>query len=101
MQISLTDWREVKRNSLRGFASVRVGGLIIKDVAVHNSFNKRWAALPSKPIIDRDGQAKRGDNGKVQYVPILEWSRRELSDEFSSSVIEAVEREHPGATEAD
>jgi len=101
MQISVTDWREMKRNSLRGFATIRVGGLIIKDVALHTSHGKRWATLPAKPIIDRDGHAKRNDNGKVQYVPTMEWARRELADDFSNSVIEAVEREYPGATAAD
>ncbi len=101
MQVSVSDWREMKRNSLRGFATVRVGGLVIKDVAVHAAYQRRWAALPAKPMIDRDGHVKRGDNGKIQYVPILEWTRRELADEFSNAVIEAVEREHPGATEAD
>lgn len=101
MQISLTDWREMKRNSLRGFASVRIGGLLVKDIAVHNSYGKRWAQLPAKPIIDRDGHAKKNDQGKTQYVPVLEWTRRELADDFSNSVVEAIEREHPGATEAD
>lgn len=101
MQISLTDWREMRRNSLRGFASVRIGGLLVRDIAVHNSHGKRWVSLPSKPIINSDGVARRQDNGKIQYAPILEWSRRELQDEFSEAVIEALEREHPGSTAAD
>lgn len=98
MQVSLTEWRELRRNSLRGFASVRIGGLVIKDVAVHNANDRRWAQLPAKPMIGPDGVAKKGANGKTMYVPILEWSRRELQDAFSEGVIGAVEREHPGAT---
>ena len=101
MQISLTDWREMRRNSLRGFASVRIGDLLVRDIAVHNSHGKRWASLPSKPIVNSDGVARRMDNGKIQYAAILEWSRRELQDEFSEAVIEALEREHPGSTAAD
>ena len=89
----------MNRNSLRGFASVRIGGLLVRDVAVHNSNGKRWAQLPSKPMIGSDGVAMKDDRGKTRYVPLLEWSRRELSDDFSASVIEAVEREHPHATE--
>lgn len=101
MQISLTDWREMKRNSLRGFASVRIGGLLIRDIAIHTSHGKRWASLPSKPLIGTDGTAKRQNNGKIAYTPVLEWSRRELQDEFSEAVVEALEREHPGSTSAD
>ena len=101
MQISLTEWRTMRRNSLRGFATVRIGGLVVRDVAVHNSNGKRWASLPSKPLINADGVAKRLDSGKIQYASIMEWSRRDLQDEFSEAVVEAIEREHPGATAAD
>ncbi len=101
MQISLTEWREMRRNSLRGFATVRIGGLVVRDITVHNSHGKRWASFPSKPLLTPDGAARRDDAGKIKYVPVLEWSRRELSDEFSEAVIEALEREHPGSTAAD
>ena len=101
MQISLTDWREMRRNSLRGFACIRYADLVIRDIAVHNSHGKRWASLPSKPIINSEGVARRQDNGKIQYANILEWSSRDLQDKFSQAVVEALEREHPGSTAAD
>jgi hypothetical protein len=102
MPVSLISWKVIKRNSLRGFAKVRLGkALIISDVAVHCSHGKRWAQLPSKPLIDANGNAKRADNGKIQYVPLMEWGDRETSDSFSNGVLDAVEREHPGATQAD
>lgn len=100
--ISLLRWRAVSRNSLRGFAKVRLGkSLIISDIAVHCSHGKRWAQLPSKPQIDREGLPKRDERGKILYVPILEWTDRLASDRFSQAVIAAIERENPGATEAD
>ena len=37
MQVSLTDWRSLRRNSLLGFASIRVGALLIKDVTLHSN----------------------------------------------------------------
>ena len=102
MQVALIGWKAVPRNSLRGFATIRLGkSLSVKDVAVHCSHGKRWAQLPSKPQIDRDGNALKDTNGKIKYVPILEWLDRAVSDDFSASVIEAIEREHPGATSAD
>ena len=91
----------MQRNSLRGFARVRLGKtLIISDVAVHCSHGKRWAQLPSKPQLDRDGNPKRNEAGKIAYVPILEWTDRDAADRFSEAVIGAVERENPGATES-
>lgn len=100
--VSLLSWKSMPRNSLRGFAKIRLGKtLIMNDVAVHCSHGKRWAQLPSKPLLDREGNPKREASGKLTYVPILEWTDREASDRFSEAVIAAVEREHPGQTEGE
>jgi hypothetical protein len=102
MQASLLEWRSMPRNSLRGFATVRLGkSLKIKDIPVHCSHGKRWASLPSKPMIGSDGTAQRDERGKIKYVPILEWTNREAQDEFSNAVLEAIEREFPGQTAGD
>lgn len=99
--VSLLAWRPMQRNSLRGFAKIRLGkSLIISDVALHASHGKRWAQPPSKPQIDRDGNTKRDEKGKVAYVPVVELASREAYDLFSEAVIAAVEREHPGATDS-
>jgi hypothetical protein len=100
MQVALLSWKSVPRNSLRGFATIRLGkSLSIKDVAVHCSNGKRWAALPSKPLVGQDGNVMKDDRGKIKYVPLMEWLDRAVGDDFSNSVVEAVEREHPGQTE--
>lgn len=100
--VSLISWKPFAKNSLRGFATVRLGkSLKIADCGVHSSHGRRWVGMPSKPMIDRDGAVVRDDRGKVKYVPLVEWTNKESADMFSEAVIEAVEREHPGATEAD
>jgi len=102
MPVALLEWKPMVRNTLRGFAKVRLGkAMVMRDVAVHCSSGKRWAQAPSKPVIDREGLAKKDDRGKIQYVPVIEWADRETADSFSEGVIEAVEREHPGATSAE
>lgn len=100
MPVAILAWRPLTRNTLRGFATVRLGAALkINDVAVHRHENGRcWAAMPSKPVILPDGSAKIGDNGKQIYVPILEWTDRAASDRFSESVVAALEFDHPGAT---
>ena len=101
MPISLLGWKSLKKNTLRGFATIRLGAaLSIKDVAVHAMNGKRWASLPAKPMISADGTTKKNDAGKIQYVPILEWLDRDTADRFSNGVIAAVEREHPGETDS-
>ena len=101
LPLALLGWKELRRNTLRGFATVRLGrSLKIADVAVHCSHGKRWASLPGKPMLDRDGNPKRNEAGKVVYSPVLEWSDKETADRFSGGVVELVERAHPGATTA-
>lgn len=100
MPCVLLDWKPMRRNSLLGFANVQLGALKIKDVAVNTSNGRTWANLPSKPMIDRDGNVTRDENGKIRYLPLLEWSSRESSDRFSEAVIAAVEEKNPGATQA-
>lgn len=102
MPVSLLGWKSMKRNSLRGFAKVRVGkALVLHDVTVHASGERRWATPSSKPQIDKDGAVLRDDKGKIKYAPVVEWGDRETADSFSEGVIEAIEREHPGDTAAD
>lgn len=106
MPVSLLDWKPMVKNTLRGFAGVRIGqSLIVRDVPVHcfvgENGGRRWASLPSKPVLGKDGNAVRDEKGKIKYAPILEWADRGASDRFSEAVIDAVEREHPGATGSD
>jgi hypothetical protein len=99
MPVVLLGWKPLRRNTLQGFASIRLGATLkIHDVAVHRHENgRRWAQLPAKPILQADGSVKRDGSGKVQYAPLLEWSDRAASDRFSEAVIEAIEAQHPGA----
>lgn len=99
MPIALLEWRPLIRNSLRGFATVRLGkSLKIIDVPVHCSYGRRWAQLPSKPQLDKEGVARKDGSGKVQYSPVIAWIDKETADRFSEGVIAAIEREHPNAT---
>jgi hypothetical protein len=58
MKVKLTcqAFHRMQRNTLKGFADIAVAELqlAIKDVAIHEKNNSRWAALPSKPML-KDG----------------------------------------------
>jgi len=43
----------------------------------------------------------RDARGKVLYTPLIEWEDKETRDRFSAGVIQAVETQHPGATQPD
>ncbi len=96
-ELRLLAFRPMTKNTLRGFADVRIdSGLIIKDVTVHTKNGKSWAGLPAKPQVT-EGKIKTGDNGKALYVAILEWEDRDLSERFSAAVVKAIEAKFPAA----
>lgn len=92
----IRDFKEVRRNSLLGFAEIEMpSGLIFHDVAVHQRDGKRWASPASKPMIGRDGTQTRAATGKPQFAPIVSFASRERRDQFSQGVIEALRSQRP------
>lgn len=97
----LVSWKTLIRGSLRGFASVELPiGLTISEIPVLVGQNGAWAALPSKPVLDRDGR-HRLVGGKPVYSTILSWETRDLADKFSLAVVELVRQAHPEALDED
>jgi len=78
-----------RSNTLVGFCTVVVPELHLRilDLTVHEKNTSRWVGLPSKPWVDRDGVVKRGDNGKIIYIPVLEFTDRPTREAFSDRVI--------------
>jgi hypothetical protein len=98
MNITVTEFKPVNRNTLVGFAIIRVAQirLTIRDVAVHEKNGESWAQLPARPQIDRDGVAiRKGD--KVQYATLLEWDDAATRTAFSRAVVAALLERVPGA----
>ena len=100
MNVSLLDWRPFRKNSLLGFAKIRLGALKMSDITVHANHGRRWVGLPARPILGTDGKVQTDERGKVKYAPILEWDNRDTGDRFSEAVIAAIAREHPHDVDA-
>ena len=99
-RMRLISFRSFVKGSLRGFASIELAnGLRINECPIFLSSGKTWAALPSKPIIDREGR-HHVVNGVRQYSAILEWRDCDLSDRFSAAIVELVKVKHPDALES-
>jgi hypothetical protein len=88
------DWRPCNRNTLRGFAKIKIPawGLILDGVAVHTKEDKSWAQLPARPQIDKDGNVIREDDGKIRYAKMIEFDDKRKAWEFSDEVVAAVGR---------
>jgi hypothetical protein len=99
--ITCDDWRAVRRNTLLGFAAIKIRELhlTIRDVAVHEKGERRWAQLPARPQI-KDGMAVTDAAGKVQYFPVMAFDGRGVADAFSAAVCAAILAHEPRAFSA-
>ena len=90
--LTMVDWKPHERNSLRGFATVKIPELrmVVHGVAMHELGAKRWAQLPSKPLVV-DDQPARHANGNIKYVPIVEITDRETAIAFSQACWSALD----------
>jgi hypothetical protein len=94
--IIIEDFVPVARNTLRGFARVRMpSGMVLHDVAIHQKGEAAWANPSSKPQLDRNGQQMKDAAGKAMWAPIVSFGSRELRDKFSASVIDALRASYP------
>jgi hypothetical protein len=98
MTITCDAWRPLRKNTLQGFASIIIAEVALKihDVAIHAKGDRTWAALPARPWV-KGTEVVTGDDGKIQYSPILEFDRKEVRDAFSAAVIKAVRERYPDA----
>jgi hypothetical protein len=84
--------------AVRGFSAIELPiGLMINSIPILIGKNGPWTSLPNKPQIGQDGRYKTDVNGKAQYTPFLWWRDRDLSDRFSTAVVELVRQGHPDA----
>ena len=102
MPVIVEKWTSRRSNTLLGFADVLLPQthLRIHDVALHEKGGRRWAQLPAKPQINREGVVLRDEAGKPRYARILAFESREAGDAFSRAVIAAVLAHSPGAFDA-
>ena len=71
-EITVVKWWPLRSGSLRGFANVHVEKfkLVIHGCPVNEANGRRWASLPGKVQIGKDGEIIRKDTGKPSYLPM-------------------------------
>lgn len=94
--VKILDWREMRRNSLLGFAKVELpSGMVISDVTILSGEHGPWASPPSKPMVGRDGAVLKDAAAKVKYQAIIEFASKDIRTRWSDAVIAAMKIAHP------
>ena len=95
LTILCTAFKPLCRNSLRGFATIRIAemkmSLLDVPVHMHERSGRAWATPPGKPIYV-DGRPKLDDRGKQAYAQLVDFDSKAIRDAFSEAVVAAVLR---------
>ena len=92
LNVTCSDFRPLEKNTLLGFATINIAEMrmTISDVGIHEKNGKRWAALPSKPMI-KGTEVLTDSNGKVRYAPLFSFDEDKVRYAFNDAVVRAVE----------
>jgi hypothetical protein len=101
LRVEVEGFKPLRSNTLFGFVTVQIPALHLRivDLTVHQKNETRWVGMPGKPQLDREGNVRRDDRGKILYTSILEFTDRATRDAFSARVIEALLQLNPHAFE--
>jgi hypothetical protein len=100
LEVEVGNFRALRANTLVGFCTVYIPWLHLKiiDVSIHQKDRSRWVALPARPHVNKDGNARRDERtNKIIYSPVLEFCDRATRDAFGLKVIEALLKAFPHA----
>jgi hypothetical protein len=94
-------FKPLRSNTLYGFATINIPELHLKiiDLTVHEKNAARWVGLPGNAQIDREGNVRRDDRGKIAYTPVIEFTDKQTRDAFSARVIASLLEFAPAAFE--
>lgn len=91
----LLEWRPLRKNTLLGFAKVQfTSGLIIGEIAVHQSGSRMWAAPPARPWLDNN-HLTLDERGRPLYQSIISFANHGVRSSWSRQVIRALTEVHP------
>jgi hypothetical protein len=94
--IIASDWCPVEKNTLRGFLTLTLSpsGIVLHECSLHDSGERRWVGLPSKPQIDAEGKHRPdpGRPGKKLYTPLVDVKGTDERKRFQAAALAAVDK---------
>jgi hypothetical protein len=86
------------RGSLREFFDVHIPFFRLRlfGCTAHARDDRRWVALPARPMTGPDGNTLRDEDGKVRYAPVVAFDDDKVRFRFSDAAIAALDQYAPG-----
>lgn len=70
------DFKKFEKNTLKGFFSLNISGMIVEGFSYHEKNGKRWVGFPAREKTD--------DNGDTQWFPIVKFLDPDRQAKFQS-----------------
>jgi predicted DNA-binding transcriptional regulator AlpA/DNA-binding cell septation regulator SpoVG len=84
-RISVSDWKPLNCDGLRGFLTLSLpSGLVIHKCQLIETGGGCWVGLPAHRF--------QAANGSIHYVPLIDFATKSARRDFESAALEAVER---------
>jgi hypothetical protein len=101
--VRVDGFKPLRSNTLVGFCTVVIPELHLRiiDLPVHEKNESRWASLPAKAQIDRSGNVRRDERGKIAYSSVIEFTDKATREAFSARVITSLLEFAPAAFDED
>ena len=94
----VSNFRPMLARTLRGFVDVMMpSGMVLHRCVIFEKDGQRWIAPPSRPVVDRDGIAKRSADGKTFYEDTVSFKDRWVRQRWSDAVVAALLDAHRDA----
>jgi hypothetical protein len=85
------------RGSLRGFLVIHFPSFRLSQFGVRIHAGKRWAGLPARPWVDKDGALVKDESTcRVRYKPVLGFDSGQVRWRFSDACTQGLDRYTPG-----
>jgi hypothetical protein len=101
LRVEVEGFKPLRSNTLFGFVTIHIPALHLRivDLTVHQKNETRWVSMPGKPQLDREGNVRRDDRGKILYSSVIEFTDKATRDAFSARVIASLLEFAPAAFE--
>ena len=93
MRYEIKNFKSFRKNTLRGFFSLRIDHFEIESFTYHEKDGKRWVGMPSKQSKDENGELAWFPtvriNDKEKYASFQQWAIAEVKALLPKTPVQA------------
>lgn len=94
MPVRIIETKLIQKGMLVASLTIGLGRMILHEVQIFSANGTVWVNPPRRQQIGPGGLVVKGADGKVRWLPVVEWGDRDSKQRFQEGVISAFEAQH-------